>query len=246
MKLWESRVEGVLAAFSRRGSAPSGSPSATAHLARRFAESLGLPDVPIARATQVHGRRSLPVRDAVPPGETILAGEGDVLVTARSGVALVVQTADCVPILLSAPRGVAAVHAGWRGTAAGAAIEGVRALASETGNPPGEMRAVIGPAIGLCCYEVDGDVASAFAGEFVRRGCGGKFRIDLKAANRAQLAAEGVAPDRVTVLPWCTRCGGADLASYRRDGAGAGRMIAIVARLHAAGLPRESESAAER
>jgi YfiH family protein len=231
MTLWETRRGTVLAAFSRRGDAPPEIPSATAHLARRLAESLGHADLPIARATQVHGRRVVAVRRAIPPRETELAGEGDVLVTARSGVALAVQTADCVPILLFSDGGVAAVHAGWRGTAAGAAAEGVRALAEESGREPSGMHAVIGPAIGICCYEVGGEVAASFAGDFVRRGCGGKFRLDLKGANRAQLVAAGVSPDRIEVLPFCTRCGGPHLASYRRDGAGAGRMIALVARL---------------
>jgi hypothetical protein len=229
--LWETRRGAVLAAFSRRGDAPPEIPSATAHLARRLAEALGQAQIPIARATQVHGRRVLAVRDAIPPRETALAGEGDVLVTARPGVALAVQTADCVPILLFSDTGVAAVHAGWRGTAAGAASEGVRALAEESGNPPSRVHAVIGPAIGVCCYEVGGEVAAGFAGDFVRRGCGGKFRLDLKDANRAQLVAAGVPPGQIEILPFCTRCGGPELASYRRDGPAAGRMIALVARL---------------
>jgi len=231
MTLWQTRRGAVVAAFSRRGDAPCDVPSATAHLARALAESIGHGDLPIARATQVHGKEIVAVRAAIPPSETALAGEGDVLVTARAGVALAVQTADCVPILLFSEAGVAAVHAGWRGTAAGAAREGVTALAAECGTPPAGMRAILGPAIGACCYEVGGEVAAAFAGDFVRRGCGGKFRLDLKSANRAQLVAAGVPPESVDVLPYCTLCGGPALASYRRDGSAAGRMIALVARL---------------
>ena len=231
MTLWETRRGTVVAAFSRRGDAQPGVSSATAHLARALAESIGRGDMPIARATQVHGKGVVAVRSAIPPRETALAGEGDVLVTARAGVALAVQTADCVPILLFSEAGVAAVHAGWRGTAAGAAREGVAALTAECGAPPAGMRAILGPAIGACCYEVGGEVAAAFAGDFVRRGCGGKFRLDLKGANRAQLVDAGVPPDSIDVLPHCTLCGGPELASYRRDGAAAGRMIALVARL---------------
>ena len=231
MTLWETRRGAIVAAFSRRGDAPPDVPSATAHLARALAESIGRGDLPIARATQVHGKGIVAVRSAIPSRETALAGEGDVLVTARAGVALAVQTADCVPILLFSEDGVAAVHAGWRGTAAGAAREGVSALTAECGTPPVGIRAILGPAIGPCCYEVGGEVAAAFAGDFVRRGCGGKFRLDLKSANRAQLVGAGVPPGSVEVLPYCTRCGGPALASYRRDGAAAGRMIALVARL---------------
>lgn len=229
--LWSARTGPYLAAFSRRGSAPPEIASATALLARGLAESLGHPAIPIARATQVHGRSVVAVRDAVAAGSTALAGEGDVLVTARRGLALAVQTADCVPILLLGPNGVAAVHAGWRGTAAGAAAEGVRALERESKLPATTTRAVIGPSIGVCCYEVRGDVAAGFAGDYLRRDCAGKYRLDLKAANRAQLEAAGIPPENIEVLPFCTHCGGPALASYRRDGAAAGRMIGLVARL---------------
>ena len=231
MELWTRRRGPFLAAFSKRGEAPPETASPTAHLARRLAEAIGHPAIPIARAAQIHGKDVLAVRGTLEPGETREMGRGDVLVTAREGIALAVQTADCVPILLFGGSGVAAVHAGWRGTAAGAAAEGVRALARESGEPPSAFSAVLGPAIGACCYEVGGDVAAALAGEFVRRECGGKFRADLKAANRAQLEGEGVLPENIDVLPFCTRCGGAHLASYRRDGAAAGRMIGLVARI---------------
>jgi hypothetical protein len=233
MPLWTGRLGSAIAAFSRRGDAPEGSASATAHLARRLAAAIGHPRLPIARGTQVHGTAVLPVRETIDEGETRLIGEGDILVTARSGVALVVQTADCVPILLRSSSGIAAVHAGWRGTAARAAAQGVRALARESGESPASFRAILGPSIGACCYEVGGEVAAAFAGEFVRRECGGKFRLDLRSANRAQLEREGVLPENVEVLPFCTHCGGPELASYRRDGPGAGRMIALVAQIGA-------------
>jgi len=233
MDLWSERGGEAIAAFSRRGDAPPEILSATAHLARRLAAAIGRPALPIARATQVHGKSVVAVRDPIADGETRLVGEGDVLVTTRRDVALVVQTADCVPILLRSAAGVAAVHAGLRGTAVGAAAEGVRALARESGEPPSSFRAVLGPAIGACCYEVGGDVAAAFAGVFVRQRCGGKFRLDLKAANRAQLEEEGVLPERIEVLPFCTHCGGRELASFRRDGPGAGRMIGLVARVSA-------------
>jgi len=231
VELWRSRRGPFVAAFSKRGEAPPGIASATGHLARRLAETIGHPDLPIARGRQVHGKNVLPVREPILPGETRDVGEGDVLVTARAGVALAVQTADCVPILLFGGAGVAAVHAGWRGTAAGAAAEGVRALSRECGEPPAAFAAVLGPSIGACCYEIGGEVAAAFAGEFVRRECGGKFRLDLKAANRAQLEREGLLPENIDVLPFCTLCGGEELASFRRDGPAAGRMIALVARL---------------
>jgi YfiH family protein len=220
-----------LAAFSERGSAPPDAPSATAHLARRFAGELGVPELPIARADQIHGAGVIEPTMTIAPGETRCVGRADILVSRATGLGLVVQTADCVPILLLAPGAIAAVHAGWRGTAHRAAAAGVRALRERFGSEPAGIRAVLGPSIGSCCYEVGGEVASAFAGEFLRRSCGGRYYLDLRAANRSHLEAEGVPPENIAVRPECTMCGGDRFASYRRDGAEAGRMIALVARL---------------
>ena len=175
----------------------------------------GEDEIPIVRATQVHGASAALVREAPPRGACVDAGAKDVLATTLPGVALVVQTADCVP--------------GWRGSCANAAGAAVRALA-ELGAPPESLEAWIGPSIGPCCYDVGGDVAAQFAGAFARRDCAGKFRLDLKAVNVAQLEAAGVSRARISVHPGCTKCGGERYASYRRDGAAAGRMIAMIAR----------------
>ncbi len=217
-------------AFSGRGSAPEGEPSPTAFLARRLARALGLPDLPIARATQVHAAGTLVVKDSPPGGEVLDAGEGDILVTASRGVALAVQTADCVPLLLAGDVAIAAVHAGWRGSLLDVAGAAARAL-SKLGAPPENLRAWMGPTIGLCCYKVGEEVAERFAGDFLRNSHDGGFRLDLAAVNRSQLEAAGVAPENISIHPACTMCGGERFASYRRDGAAAGRMIALIVRL---------------
>jgi len=221
---------GLLVAFSGRGTAPDGEPSPTSYLALRFARALGFPDLPIVRATQVHGDRGVFVDAAPSAGSVLDAGECDILATDREGVALAVQTADCVPILLASGDAVAAAHAGWRGSARDAAGAAVRAL-GEAGGDPSRAAAWIGPSIGLCCYEIGGDVSARFAGDFMRSPCGGRRFLDLAAVNRAQLVSAGVPADRISVHPSCTRCGGEKFASYRRDGAAAGRMIALIARL---------------
>ncbi len=219
---------GLLLAFSGRGAAPKEA-SPTAFLARGFARLLGADGLPIVRATQVHGDRAVIVREAPGRNEARDAGECDVLATDLPGVGLAVQTADCVPILLAGARSIAAVHAGWRGSAANAAAAGVAALA-RLGETASRLRAFLGPAIGACCYEVGGEVAAQFAGEFLRRSCEGRFRLDLAAVNRAQLEAAGIPRANIAAHPACTRCGGDRFASYRRDGAAAGRMIALIAR----------------
>ena len=221
---------GFVVAFSGRGTASAAERSPTAFLARRFAGAIFLPGVPIVRATQVHGNRAVVVREGPAPGEVLDVGKCDILATDLAGVALVVQTADCVPIVLAGARSVAVVHAGWRGTASNAAAAAVAAIGNlEEGH--GRLRAWLGPSIGACCYEVGGEVAARFAGDFVRRSGEGHFRLDLAAVNRAQLASAGVPAENISTHEGCTKCGGARFASYRRDGVAAGRMIALAARL---------------
>ena len=221
---------GFVVAFSGRGHAPDGEATPTPFLARRLAGALGLDALPIHWAKQVHGTAATTVRDPAAPGQAAGAGECDALATDRTGVALVIQTADCVPILLAAPRAVGAAHAGWRGSAQNVAASAVAALRA-LGAAPESLAAWLGPSIGPCCYEVGGEVAAQFAGDFVRAGCGGGYRLDLRAVNVAQLEAAGVPRSAIAVHPACTKCGGDGYASYRRDGARAGRMIGLVARL---------------
>jgi purine-nucleoside/S-methyl-5'-thioadenosine phosphorylase / adenosine deaminase len=223
-------LRGFLVAFSGRGVAPADEPSPTEFLARRVAKALALDAMPIVRASQVHGRKASIVRTAPEEGEVRDAGECDILASALPRIALVVQTADCVPILLAGRGAVATAHAGWRGTAQAAAAAAVAALA-ELGEDPAGVHAWLGPSIGPCCYEVGPEVADAFAAEFVRPGTSDRSYLDLIAANRAELLGCGLLAKNVRAHPACTRCGGDQWASYRRDGAKAGRMIGLVARL---------------
>ena len=219
-----------LVAVSARGTAPPGTPSPTAFLARRFADSLGYPKLPIVRATQVHGSRVVVVSETPARRGVVDAGECDEVVTALPGVGLAVQTADCVPVLLAADEAVAAVHAGWRGASAGVAgraAEAFLALVSRRDS----ARAWIGPAIGPCCYEVGPEVAGRFAPRFSRPSSGDRFLLDLPGVVRRQLEEAGIRPESIMEPGGCTMCGGERYASYRRDGEKAGRMIALIARL---------------
>jgi YfiH family protein len=180
-----------------------------------------------ARARQVHGTRVVGADAPCAPGE-----EADGLVSATPGVAACVAVADCVPILLARPDGgaVAALHAGWRGTLARVAAEGVRALREGgSGEPP---LAVIGPSIGPCCYEVSADLADQFRAAFGPRvvqagdGAGGPH-LDLWAANERALRDAGVV--RVAVLRRCTACEPRLFFSHRRDQGRTGRMVGFIA-----------------
>ena len=167
--------------------------------------------------------------------------EADVSVTETPGQLLAIETADCLPLLIADPvaRRVAAVHAGWRGTAAGVSRAAVSALVA-SGSKPGDLFVALGPAIGPCCYEVGRDVEQAFGPEGARYFVPGRAErkhLDLADANRDQLIEMGVRPDRIDALNLCTRCRGDLFFSYRRDSAEAGRMISVIGLLKPAAWP---------
>ena len=156
-------------------------------------------------------------------GQTGVTGEGDALVTAVAGLPVSVRTADCYPILLADlnHQAVAAVHAGWRGTAAKMASAALRTMNERFGTQSADVMAAIGPGIGLCCYEVGVDVARQFGTP--QAGC-----IDLAAANRNQLIAAGVPDANIEITGGCTRCDARQFHSFRRDKERAGRMISFI------------------
>lgn len=200
------------------------------------AASVGCAVSQLARIRQVHGAAVRVVRTAdleapVP--------EADAVVTNVPGVAVAVVAADCVPVLLADPAtgAVAAVHAGWRGTAANAVGEAVATLTREYGTRPPDLVAAIGPSIGACCYEVGEDLLAAFAAaghssvdlaEWFARDRAGRLRLDLWLANTDLLGRAGVPRARVHVAGLCTKTHVDVLESFRVDGERAGRMAAII------------------
>ncbi|HWX86708.1 MAG TPA: polyphenol oxidase family protein [Solirubrobacteraceae bacterium] len=143
--------------------------------------------------------------------------EADGHAVAVPGVAAMVLTADCIPVVLGADGAVAALHAGWRGLAAGVLQEGVRAVREVGGK--GEVVAIVGPCAGACCYEVGEEVHAAFGG--IAR----KHRnIDLRTIAHERLLSAGV--DHVHDLEACTICD-ERYFSYRREGARAGRQAGL-------------------
>jgi YfiH family protein len=171
----------------------------------------------MASLKQIHSAVALVANQ---PGR---AGEGDALLTNSPRLLLSVRTADCCPILLADTknRAVAAVHAGWRGTAAGVVVETIARLRTQFGTSPVDIVAAIGPGIGVCCYEVGPEVAQLFGAE-------GAGRIDLAAANRCQLIDAGVEERNIDVLGSCTFCDAALFYSFRREKEQAGRMISYI------------------
>jgi YfiH family protein len=161
-------------------------------------------------------------------------GEGDALVTDEIGRHIGVRTADCVPILLldSGRRAVAAVHAGWRGTAAGIVARAVEKMQLDFSSKPGDIRAAFGPCVRECCYEVGPEVAAQFSALFPEwPPVNGPLHLDLCEANRRHLAAAGVPADQVFDSGLCTVCLAEHFFSYRREPHNPGRMVSAIARL---------------
>lgn len=249
---WD-RIPGLLAGFCGRRGGVSRGPFAALNLSARVGDDTAAVRDNWQRVTaaaggamrfvtmcQVHGHEIASIDDA---GRQV--GEADALVSRATAVALGVLTADCVPLLLVAPRHhvVAAVHAGWRGTLAGIAVRTLRHLQEVFGIEPEAVRAALGPAIGGCCYEVDATVADALeqqwgamrqairrvdaAGDMVA-----KAMVDLRCANRAQLLAAGMLPEAVVDVGPCTRCAVMEYFSYRgaatRGCATTGRQLSFI------------------
>lgn len=193
--------------------------------------------------TQVHGARVVRAtaadcgRGIVPAAAAPPPPAADAVITDEPGVPLQVLAADCVPLLLWDPvhHAVGAVHAGWRGTAAGVAQAAVAAMAGAFGTRPADLRAGIGPAIGPCCYEVDAPVLDALVRRYpdiapavTRPVRAGHAMLDLQDANRRQLLALGVPGAAIEVMRLCTACHQGLFYSDRATGRRTGRFGALV------------------
>jgi len=222
VRLLEADLGGARAAFSTRLGGVSEPPfdslnlglltedadEAVAENRLRLAAALGLAPEQVVFARQVHGTRLL----HHPQEGGIVEADGHVVT--EPGVAPLVFVADCLPVALYGPGGLAMVHAGWRGLAGGILGEAAEAV--------GATQAAIGPGIGPCCYEVGEEVLAAFAGlGDVAQG----RMLDLPEVARRLLAEAGVG--RVESAGLCTSCEPELFFSHRRDHGRTGRQAGI-------------------
>jgi YfiH family protein len=246
----EASLSGATAAFSTRIGGASGPPFDSLNLGvftederdtvvenrDRLAAALGFEPKRIAIGRQVHGAEL--ATHGSPQSPSPFAEPGSVIpevdghVTAEGSLPLLVFAADCLPIALSGPGGVAMLHCGWRGLAAGIAARGVEAI--------GATDAAIGPGIGPCCYEVGNEVLDAFTG-FEPPLTGRKpwhmsgnrpvgtvsgYTFDLPEVARRLLQEAGV--ERVELSGLCTSCEAELFFSHRRDAGRTGRQAGLV------------------
>ncbi len=202
---------------------------------QRIASAFGIPCEQFFVVNQVHGDNFLIIEDAV-SCHSLENRQYDAIVTDQPGVAIGIKTADCAPVFLfdKRKRAIAAVHAGWRGTALGIAGNAVRVMGERFSSRPEDLLAAIGPSIGPCCYEVDEPVFEAMSlqGEAERVLRPGRrqrrWMFDLPLANRIQLEREGIPQGQISAAGFCTCCRQDLFFSHRRDGEKTGRHLNFI------------------
>ena len=246
------RIQGVRHGFSTRVGGVSPAPWNTLNLGfssgdegdrvkanwRRFMDSAAFGSRPLVHLTQIHSANSVLV-GRTPETPFHNAGEADGLISEQNNVALAVLGADCLPILIvggSPARVVGAVHAGWRGVAAGAAVKTIERMIANSGGAllPSDFTLAFGPHIRKCCFEVGPEVVEQFkqVGELaegeLKAGDGDRAFLDLASIATRQLVALGVSADQIEAVRHCTKCRPDLFFSYRGEGPNRGMQGAAI------------------
>lgn len=230
--------EGILSSLNL-GTIRGDDPERVRENYRRFCAAIGADRRRLVLTSQVHGtdiRTASPAdvkADVCDPA----AFECDGLITNVPGLALAVFTADCIPVLLYDPvkRVIAAVHAGWRGTAGDIAGKAARKMQTEYSSAPEDILAAIGPGISHCCFETHADVPEAMtaalgelAAPYFTALDSGKFKVDLKGINAALLRRAGLSADHIEISQDCTACLSEKYWSHRVTQGQRGNQAAMI------------------
>ena len=197
------------------------------------ASEFGIAEDRVVTVNQVHGDNVVIVHEA--NYRTMRSVDADGMITNAPEIAIGIETADCVPILLIDPKApaVAAIHAGWRSTVRNIIQKAVTLMRNEFGSDPAAMTAAIGPAIGPECYEVDepvmGPVREAFSfwQEISSPRGNNKWSLDLVKANSRELVGAGLPENNIISVGMCTSCRKDLFYSFRAEGR-TGRMLSVV------------------
>jgi YfiH family protein len=204
---------------------------------RTVSDSFGIASNRLVTVNQVHGENIVLVDE-----QGLINGnldprqaEADALITKSPGIAIGIETADCVPILLHDPKvpAVAAIHAGWRSTVGKIVDKTITRMGVEFGTCPERLIAAIGPAIGQECYEVDepvmGPVRETFRywQELATLRSPDRWGLDLVKADAKELLKMGLLAENIHALGLCTACNRDHFYSFRAEGR-TGRMLSVV------------------
>jgi len=203
---------------------------------RRFLSALNFHKTPLVTLHQVHSRQVHIIKEISgqwnPP-------DGDALICQDKDIALAVQAADCIPVLIADPEKnvFAAVHSGWKGTLKRIVLHTTREIQDNFGSNPADLLVAVGPGIRSCCYEVGREVAALFEDKFpgMRTAVSApdrpdKYLLDLSRAVEVQFNEAGIQPENVHDLGLCTCCNTKTFFSFRAEGVRSGRMMAVIGR----------------
>jgi YfiH family protein len=202
----------------------------------RIALAFGIPIDNFLTLNQVHGYDIFvikPYGDYYPEDGLL---NYDAIVTSRDNLAICIKTADCVPLFIvdRTKKIIAAVHAGWKGTALEITSKVIRLLLEQYGSSPHDILATIGPSIGPCCFELDTLSAKAFMKHhhaktflFVSTKPN-KWIVDLPEANRRQILHHGIPEENIEVARLCTCCRQDLFFSHRGSGGVTGRQVNFI------------------
>ncbi len=191
-------------------------------------KEIGL-DVPrVFWRRQVHGDNVLVAEDV--SCAACSCPDADAFITVQRRLPIAIRTADCVPVFLFDPSkpAIGMVHAGWKGTMKGIVHKTILRMKEIFGSDPQDVRAVLGPAIQPCCYEVGREFRQYFPDEIIERA--GKTYADVTKNNYQQLLKAGLKKEHINNTEICTHCD-VNYFSFRRDGQKAGRMISLMVML---------------
>lgn len=206
---------------------------------RRFCAAIGTDPTRAVLSKQVH-ETTVRICTEADAGKGLWSQRdytADALVTNETNLPLVVFSADCGIILLHDPvhHAVGAVHAGWRGCAAGILEKAVQTMATVYGSRPEDLLAAIGPCIGPCCFETHDDVPNAMRAALGKDAeshltpYGSKWHVDLAGLCRQWLLRAGLVSDHMDLCGLCSGCNPDLFWSHRKTGNARGAQIAMIA-----------------
>jgi len=228
-----SRIPGIFHCISTRntgiskgeytslnlGYATGDSENNVAENRRRFFNALNISEGNVAKPGQIHSGTVVNVNAAGTYHDC------DGLITGKKGVALSIQTADCMPLFLisTAPACIGLIHAGWRGIEKDIVQQAVSVMMQYFGVKPSGICAVIGPGIRKCCYEIKEDVACYFSDNYLIGN-----HLDLVTCIADSLIEKGIDPENIEDCNLCTSCSTSYFYSYRKSKGVTGRMMSII------------------
>jgi YfiH family protein len=181
----------------------------------RVRDSLALPSIVSLR--QVHGTEAVIISNGRDTTGTPETKSGDILLTDRPGLGLMIKQADCQAVMLVDPRhkALANMHCGWQGNVRGVIMAGIRQMRAAYGTDPGDLLAAVSPSLGPCCAEFNHyrEELPEEAWKYQVR----PFYFDLWEWSRDQLVAAGVKAGNIEIAGICTSCHTDEFYSYRKE-----------------------------